>query len=186
MRDKHVVVAAPTSRFSFAARAASSTASTLNDRRLARIVQRCRDCPARSCSSTSTSDGERQTIESADVNDYLREISRPGIHRQGFPHLGRHGAGGDGACASLRRIDSPAEAKKNIVRGDRACRRAAGQHAVDLPQVLCPSGGARRLSRWLTAWIPWRSAPRMRAGREHSWMRRGDGAGLLAAAAGRV
>ena len=43
-----------------ASRASSSAAAT---------------CPARSCSSTSTTTARRTRVDSADVNDYLREIA---------------------------------------------------------------------------------------------------------------
>ena len=57
-----------------------------------------RICRARSCSSTSTRTASARTSTSADVNDYLQRDHRPRHHGQGFPHLGRHRAGGAGAA----------------------------------------------------------------------------------------
>ena len=104
-----------------------------------------------SCSSTSTTSGRRRTIESADVNAYLREVTRRGLHRQGLPHLGGHGARRLGAATSSRR--RPRQARRQAQRRarDRERRRAARQHAGGLPQVLRAPGGGRRLPRRLAA-----------------------------------
>ena len=47
----------------------------LNDRRLARIVKRCQDIPGYELFQYLDDDGKRQSIDSSDVNSYLREIS---------------------------------------------------------------------------------------------------------------
>ena len=80
-------------RFEFRGKSGKTHKVDLNDRRLARIVQRCQALPGEDLFQYLDEDGVRQTIGSGDVNDYLREISRPGVHRQGLPHLGRHPAG---------------------------------------------------------------------------------------------
>ena len=72
----------------------ASTRSTLRDRRLARIVRAARTCPGQELFQYVDDDGARRTIDSQDVNDYLREITRPGLHGQGLPHLERHRARG--------------------------------------------------------------------------------------------
>jgi DNA topoisomerase-1 len=47
----------------------------VEDPRLARIVRRCRDLPGYELFQYLEEDGIRRTIDSGDVNDYLREIS---------------------------------------------------------------------------------------------------------------
>ena len=64
----------------------------MHDRRLARIVARCQDLPGHELFQYVDDDGERQPIDSQDVNDYLREITRPGDHGERLPHLERHRA----------------------------------------------------------------------------------------------
>ena len=86
-----------------------------------------RSARATSCFSTSTKHGERQTICSDDVNAYLRRDQRRRFHRQGFPHLGRHRAGGAGAgAAGAVQVADRGEAQRRA--GDRGGRQAAGQH----------------------------------------------------------
>ena len=98
LRDRHVEVDGSTVRFGSAARAAVQHDVDLRDRRLARIVAAARSCPGQELFQYLDDDGERpRPSRSADVNDYLREISGDGLHRQGLPHLGRHRAGARGA-----------------------------------------------------------------------------------------
>ena len=47
----------------------------LRDRRLAGIVKRCQDLPGQQLFQYVDERGHRRSIESADVNDYLREIT---------------------------------------------------------------------------------------------------------------
>ncbi len=47
----------------------------LNNRRLARVVKACRDLPGYDLFQYLDDDGKRQVIGSADVNDYLRDIT---------------------------------------------------------------------------------------------------------------
>jgi DNA topoisomerase-1 len=47
----------------------------LNDRRLARIVRQCQEIPGQELFQYLDDDGTRHTVESADVNAYIREIS---------------------------------------------------------------------------------------------------------------
>ena len=57
-------------------------------------------------------DGEpADRSDSGDVNEYLREIAGAGVHRQGLPHLGRHGAGGRRAAEA--RAPRPASARRS-------------------------------------------------------------------------
>ena len=47
----------------------------LTDRRLARIVQRCQDLPGQELFQYLDEESTSQSISSADLNDYLREVS---------------------------------------------------------------------------------------------------------------
>ena len=101
-----------------------------------------RTCRGRTCSSISTRTASAQIVTSADVNAYLSEITGARHHRQGFPHLGRHRAGGHGA-AGVRAVRQRGQGQEEHPRGHRAGRRAPRQHADDLPQMLRPPGGLR-------------------------------------------
>ena len=90
LRDRHVDVHGTTIRFHFRGKHGIVHDVKVTDRRLARIVRRCRDIPGQELFQFVDDDGERHTIDSADVNAYLHEASGRGLHRQGLPHLGRH------------------------------------------------------------------------------------------------
>jgi DNA topoisomerase-1 len=115
MRDRHVNVSGSTLRFHFRGKGGKRHAIDLNDRRLARIVKRCQDIPGYELFQYIDDDGQRQTIESADVNAYLREIAGQDFTAKDF----RTWAGTVLAALALQEFeafDSEAQAKKNIVR----------------------------------------------------------------------
>lgn len=81
---------------------------------MARIVERCQDLPGQELFQYLDDNGERQTISSGDVNDYLREITGQDFTAKDF----RTWAGTVLAAWALREFelfDSKAQAKKNIV-----------------------------------------------------------------------
>ncbi len=115
MRDKHVIVDDAKVTFQFRGKSGKQHSITLKDRRLARIVKRCRDLPGYELFQYLDERGERQTIGSADVNDYLREITGQEFTAKDF----RTWAGTVLAAMALREFaphDSPPEAKRNVVR----------------------------------------------------------------------
>jgi DNA topoisomerase-1 len=114
MRDKHVIVDDASLTFQFRGKSGQPHTITLNDRRLARIVKRCRDLPGYELFQYIDERGEQQTIGSADVNDYLREITGQEFTAKDF----RTWAGTVLAAMALRKLaphGSPTEAKRNVV-----------------------------------------------------------------------
>lgn len=75
LRDRHVNVTGSTIRFQFRGKSGVRHTVALNDRRLARIVKRCQDLPGQELFQYLDDAGVAHPIESADVNNYLREIS---------------------------------------------------------------------------------------------------------------
>ncbi|MEO8226443.1 MAG: DNA topoisomerase IB [Gemmatimonadota bacterium] len=75
LRDQHVEITGSLLRFEFRGKSGKMHSVKLSDRRLARIVRQCQDIPGRELFQYIDEDGERCTIDSGDVNDYLREIS---------------------------------------------------------------------------------------------------------------
>ena len=75
MRDKHVDFGGATIRFTFRGKGGKRRSVDVRDRRLARIVKRCRDVPGFELFQYLDEEGTRQAIDSSDVNDYLRDIS---------------------------------------------------------------------------------------------------------------
>ena len=75
LRDKHVKLSPNGLRFTFRGKGGKEHEVDLNDERLARIVKRCRDQPGQDLFRYLDADGVAHSIGSADVNNYLREVS---------------------------------------------------------------------------------------------------------------
>lgn len=75
MRDRHASLTDNTLTFSFSGKSGVEHEITLTDKRLVKIVRACQDLPGQQLFQYVDDDGSRQSIDSADVNAYLREIS---------------------------------------------------------------------------------------------------------------
>jgi DNA topoisomerase-1 len=75
MRDRHVKVAGAQLRFEFRGKSGKNHTVSLTDRRLANIVKRCQDVPGYELFQYLDEVGQRHTIDSADVNAYLKDAS---------------------------------------------------------------------------------------------------------------
>jgi DNA topoisomerase I len=114
LRNKHVAVKSSTITFNFQGKSGVEHTIDLQDRRLARIVQRCRDLPGYELFQYLDNDGKRHSIDAADVNDYLRDITQQDFTAKDF----RTWAGTVLACSLLREFEpaeSDTQAKKNVV-----------------------------------------------------------------------
>ena len=139
LRDKHVEVSGGSLRFSFKGKSGKTHEVELSDRRLARIVQRCRDVPGEELFQYLDDDGGRQTIGSGDVNDYLREISGQEFTAKDF----RTWAGTLLAVTALRDVgpmDTDREAKAAIVQAvDRVAEQLNNTRAVCRKYYIHPT-----------------------------------------------
>jgi DNA topoisomerase-1 len=72
LRDQHVEVEGSTIRFEFRGKRGKQHVCTLRDRRLARVVARCQALPGEELFQYVDLEGQRRTITSGDVNDWLR------------------------------------------------------------------------------------------------------------------
>ncbi len=75
MQDGHARVSRSTIRFRFKGKAGKFHDIAFSDVRLARIVRRCQELPGRELFQYLDDAGDVQDIGSADVNDYLREVT---------------------------------------------------------------------------------------------------------------
>src|SRR2546430_16353584 len=75
LRNRHVDVIGSGVRFTFRGKSGKHHQVELQDRRLARIIKRFLEIPGQELFQYLDENGEPRAIESADVNDYLREIS---------------------------------------------------------------------------------------------------------------
>jgi len=72
LRNRHVEISGATVRFEFRGKSGQDHSVEIHDRRLARIVRQIRDLPGQKLFQYLDEDGERQSVSSEDVNDYLR------------------------------------------------------------------------------------------------------------------
>jgi DNA topoisomerase-1 len=123
LRNQHVEISGSKLRFQFRGKSGKSHEVELSDRRLARIVRRCQALPGEELFQYVDDEGNRQTIGSGDVNDYLRQISGQDFTAKDF----RTWAGTILAVSALRELGpTPDErAAKSIIL--KAIDRVAGQ-----------------------------------------------------------
>jgi DNA topoisomerase-1 len=115
LRDRHVAIDGNRIHLSFRGKAGIRHEADINDRRLARIIKDCRDLPGYELFQYRDEGGTQHTIDSADVNEYLREISGEEITAKDF----RTWAGTNLAALALQEFelfDSDAKKKNAIVR----------------------------------------------------------------------
>jgi DNA topoisomerase I len=130
LRNKHVTVKSSTVTFNFQGKSGVEHTIDLQDRRLARIVERCRDLPGYELFQYLDHEGNRHSIDAVDVNDYLREIAGQDFTAKDF----RTWAGTVLACSMLREFEPPesdTQAKKNIV----AAIKSVAQRLGNTPSV---------------------------------------------------
>ena len=125
MRDHHVDVSGSTLRFEFRGKSGVQHAVDLRDRKLARIVKRIQDLPGEELFQYLDENGERHSIGSSDVNEYLREIVGQDFTAKDF----RTWAGTVLAAKALQEFeawDSKAQARRNIVRAIESVAKRLG------------------------------------------------------------
>lgn len=75
LENRHVQVLGDTLRFSFRGKSGQKHEIKLRDKKLVRIVRQCRDLPGSTLFEYRDEEDKVQSIDSGDVNDYLREIT---------------------------------------------------------------------------------------------------------------
>ena len=84
LQNRHVRIAGGRVELDFRAKSGVRHRSVVADRKLARILKNCRDLPGSELFQYLDDAGERRSIDSGDVNDYLREISGADITAKDF------------------------------------------------------------------------------------------------------
>ena len=139
LRKKHVEVDGSELRFEFRGKSGVEHAVTVDDARIAHIVQRCHDLRGEVLFKYVDDDGKRREIEAADVNDYLAEITGGEVTAKDF----RTWAGTMIAAEYLRSI-GPAhtlkQANKNVVAAiDHTAERLGNTRAVCRKYYIHPT-----------------------------------------------
>lgn len=115
LRVRHTKVKGSHVEFDFRGKHGVSHHIDLTDRKLAKIVERCRDLPGQDLFQFLDQDGERHGIGSEDVNEYLQQISGEAITAKDFRTWAATNLAAE-ALAELERFDTQATAKKEVVK----------------------------------------------------------------------
>jgi len=114
LKDKHVAVKKENIRFSFTGKKGIEHSITIRNKKLARIIKQCRDIPGKELFQYYTEDGQRKSIDSGMVNNYIKEAAAGDFSAKDF----RTWAGSLHALGCLRtraKGESATAIRKNIV-----------------------------------------------------------------------
>jgi DNA topoisomerase-1 len=138
LRDRHAAVSSGTISFRFRGKSGKAHEVELSDPRLARVVRRCQELPGQELFQYVDDQGEQRSIDSGDVNDYLREITGEPFTAKDF----RTWAGtvlAAWALAEFEQVDSEAQARRNVVRAvERVAERLGNTPAVSRKSYVHP------------------------------------------------
>jgi DNA topoisomerase-1 len=114
LQNRHVEVSGREIEFHFRGKSGVMHTIRLRDPKLARIVRRIRELPGQELFQYIDDDGERRSIDSSDVNDYLRTLTGEDYTAKDF----RTWSGTLLAALELQALQvcgTQAEAKRNVV-----------------------------------------------------------------------
>jgi DNA topoisomerase-1 len=114
LRNRHVNINGSEVRFQFKGKSGVRHEVGLRDRRVATVINRLRDLPGQHLFECCDENGEVRQVGSADVNDYLHEITGEDFTAKDF----RTWAGTVLAAKALEafeQFDSETQAKRNVV-----------------------------------------------------------------------
>lgn len=115
LRNRHARIDGSDVEFRFRGKSGVYHKVKVHDRRVARIIRRARDLPGQELFQYVDDQGDTHSIDSSDVNDYLRAITGEDYTAKDF----RTWSGTVLAALALQefeKFDSEAQARKNIVR----------------------------------------------------------------------
>jgi DNA topoisomerase-1 len=75
LRDKHVDIQGDKIRFCFKGKKGVLQETELVDKRMARLVKKCKDIPGYELFQYYDEEGKRRVIDSGDINEYLKEVT---------------------------------------------------------------------------------------------------------------
>jgi DNA topoisomerase-1 len=123
LRNRHVSVEGSRVTFQFRGKSGKDHRVSLLDRRLARVVKRCQEIPGHELFQCLDCDGTRHSIESDDVNAYIREASGGDFTAKDF----RTWAGTVLAARFLRQVEPEASEREVKSQVTRAIEQVAEQ-----------------------------------------------------------
>ena len=130
LRDRHARLSSVGGTFQFKGKSGVVHTTGFRDRRLARIVKACQDIPGQRLFQYLDEDGQRRTVESADVNAYIRAAMGQDFSAKDF----RTWAGSLAALEALSLSPKP-ETKTEAKRTLNTCVKAVAGLLGNTPAV---------------------------------------------------
>jgi DNA topoisomerase I len=162
MRDRHAEVVGSKVRIAFNGKSGINHEIDICDPRIARIVRRCQDLPGQELLQYVDDQGAVHDIGSADVNEYLREISGQDFTAKDF----RTWAGTALAAQALQEFedfDTKAAAKRNVTKAiERVAQRLGNTKAVCRKCYIYPAVIDAYMDRSLVATLKQRTETELR------------------------
>jgi DNA topoisomerase-1 len=125
LQSQHVDVSGAKIKFHFHGKSGKEHSIDVRDRQLAKIVKRCQDIPGHELFQYVDEEGQHRTIDSGDVNEYLREISGQDFTAKDFRTWG----GTIFTVRTLRELgefETETQAKKNVVQAIKSAAEYLG------------------------------------------------------------
>lgn len=130
MRRKHVDIKGSTLRFEFTGKSGKQWKLQVQDKRIVAIVKNCAEIPGHELFKYLDGEGQVRTVDSGDVNAYIKEITQQDFTAKDF----RTWAGTVFAALALseyKKYDSQAEAKRNVLAAiDRVAKQLGNTRAI--------------------------------------------------------
>ena len=162
LKDRHVQIGRTKLRFHFRGKSGVEHEISVDDPHAWRASSDAAGtCPARSCSSTSTTTGDPATIDSADVNDYIREVAGDDFTAKDFrtwagtvlaaTALAKLGASGGPATEAVLFVGPTATSRARFQLSPSvwATRRRSAESATSIPRSSLRTSKGRCPPRWL-------------------------------------
>ncbi len=130
MRNRHVNIRGSNIRFHFKGKSGKEHTVTVRNRRLAGIIRRCQDLPGHELFQYIDDEGERRTIESSDVNEYLQEVTGKNFTAKDFRTWSGTVFTMD-ALQELGEVETQTQAKKNVTQAI----KVAAEHLRNTPTI---------------------------------------------------
>lgn len=129
LRNRHVDIKGSEIRFHFRGKSGVEHQVSVKDRRLARVVKRCQELPGQDLFQYLDEEGERHTVSSSDVNEYLHRLTGADFTAKDY----RTWAGTAMALAVLRELEwqPESDAKRHMV----AVVKDVARHLGNTPAV---------------------------------------------------
>ena len=139
LKDKHVTIEGQKVIFSFVGKKGKEHKITLKNRRLAKVIQACRDIPGKELFQYYDAEGNKKSIDSGMVNKYIKDATEMDFSAKDF----RTWAGSLNILRAFKSIGealTEAEAKKKIVEAlDRVSVKLGNTRTVCKKYYVHPS-----------------------------------------------